>query len=107
MTDAEKAAFDKLQAQVDDFEIQLEKLTGKGEPEGDKPNEFAAEIKVLKDKITELEDEKKTFATQEETLKTLKENFETLQNSFTEAMKEKTEVPPKSTGESEFAVTGF
>jgi uncharacterized coiled-coil protein SlyX len=107
MTDEEKADFAKLQTQVDEFKTQLEKVTNKGAPEGDKPNEYAAQITELQEKITGLDNEKKAFATQAETLKALTENFTTLQNSFTEAMKDKTEVPPKSTGETEFAVTGF
>ena len=102
MTEAEKAAFKKLQDDLAEFKTKLEKLTAEDEPESDEaPAEFAAEIKTLKEKITALEEEKKAFSEQANTLKTLTENFATLQNSFTEAMKDKTEVPPKSKGESE------
>jgi hypothetical protein len=101
MTDLEKADFAKLQTQVDEFKTQLEKVTNKGAPEGDKPNEYAAQITELQEKITGLENEKKAFSEQAETLKTLNENFTKLQGDFAEAMKDKTEVPPKSTGESE------
>ena len=101
MTDEEKAAFKKLQDELAEFKTQLEKVTNKGEPEGDKPNEYAAQITELQEKITGLENEKKAFSEQAETLKTLNENFTKLQDNFTEAMKDKTEVPPKSTGETE------
>jgi len=102
MTDEEKAAFKKLQDELADFKTKLETLTPKDKPEGDEaPREFAAEITALKEKITALEDEKKTFSEQADTLKTLTENFATLQGNFTEAMKEKTEQPPKSKGEAE------
>jgi uncharacterized coiled-coil protein SlyX len=108
MTDEEKAAFKKLQDELAEFKTKLEALTAEDGPAGDEaPREFAAEITALTEKITALENEKKAFATQAETLKALTESFTTLQNSFTEAMKDKTEVPPKSTGETEFAVTGF
>jgi chromosome segregation ATPase len=101
MTEAEKAAFDKLQAKVDEFSTKLEEVTNKGEPEGDKPNEFAAEIKTLNEKITELEGEKQAFKTQAETLGKLNEDFTKLRNDLDEARQDKTKVPPKSTGESE------
>jgi len=102
MTDAEKAAFKKLQDELADFKTKLEKLTAEDRPEGEEaPNEFAAKIAQLEDKIAQHEKEKADFAKQAETLNTLTENFETLQNSFTEAMKDKTEQPPKSKGESE------
>jgi hypothetical protein len=102
MTDAERAELDKLQTQVDEFKTQLEKVTNKGEPEGEeKPNEFAAEIKALNEKITELEGEKQAFKTQAETLGKLNEDFTKLRNDLDEARQDKTKVPPKSTGESE------
>ena len=101
MTDAEKAAFEKLQTQVDEFKTQLEKVTNKGEPEGDKPNEYAAQITELQEKITELEGEKQAFKTQAETLGKLNEDFTKLRNDLDEARQDKTKVPPKSTGESE------
>ncbi len=102
MTDEEKAAFKKLQDELAEFKTKLEALTPKDEPAGDEaPTEFAAEIKALKEKITALEGEKAEFSEQAQTLKTLTENFATLQDSFTEAMKDKTELPPKNTGESE------
>lgn len=102
MTEAEKAAFEKLQTQVNEFKTQLEKLTEQGEPEGgEAPADYAAKIAELEDKIAKHEKEKADFAEQAETLKTLTKNFAALQESFTEAMKEKTEVPPKSKGESE------
>ncbi|MDE8603906.1 GPO family capsid scaffolding protein [Marinomonas sp. RSW2] len=102
MTDAEKAEFKKLQDELADFKTKLEALTAEDEPKGDEaPSEFAAQITELKEKITALENEKKAFATQAETLKALVENFATLEGSFTKAMKEKTEMPPKSKGESE------
>ncbi|WP_392385078.1 GPO family capsid scaffolding protein [Marinomonas primoryensis] len=101
MTDAERAELDKLQAKVDEFSTKLEEVTNKGEPEGDKPNEFAAEIKTLNEKITELEGEKQAFKTQAETLGKLNEDFTKLRNDLDEARQDKTKVPPKSTGESE------
>lgn len=101
MTEAEKAAFKKLQEELADFKTKLEALTEEDEQSEDEPNKFAAEVKVLKEKITALEEEKKAFATQAETLRTLTENFATLQESFTEAMKDKTEMPPKGKGEAE------
>jgi hypothetical protein len=101
MTEAEKAAFDKLQAEMTEFKTKLAKLTEQGEPEGDKPNEFAAEIKTLNEKITELEGEKQAFKTQAETLGKLNEDFTKLRNDLDEARQDKTKVPPKSTGESE------
>lgn len=101
MTDAEKAAFDKLQAEMNEFKTKLAKLTEQGEPEGDKPNEYAAKLAELEGKIATHEKEKADFAKQTETLNTLTENFATMQENFAQAMKDKTEVPPKSKGESE------
>ena len=102
MTDAEKAAFKKLQDELAEFKTKLEALTTEDGAAGDEaPHEFAVEITALKEKITALENEKKAFAAQAETLNTLVENFGKLEGSFTEAMKDKTEVPPKSKGESE------
>ena len=102
MTDAEKAAFKKLQDELAEFKTKLEALTAEDKPKGDEaPNEFAAKIAQLEDKIAQHEKEKADFAKQAETLNTLTENFATLQNSFTEALKDKTEMPPKSKGESE------
>ncbi|RBO83426.1 GPO family capsid scaffolding protein [Marinomonas aquiplantarum] len=102
MTEAEKAAFEKLQTELAEFKNQLDALTPKDEPaDDDVPNEFAAEIKALKDKITALEDEKKAFSEQAETLKNLTESFAALQDDFAKAMKDKTEAPPKGTGETE------
>lgn len=107
MTDVEKAAFDKLQNQVNEFKTQLATLTAKDTPEAETPTDYAAQIEALESKITTLEDEKKAFATQAETLKTLGESFTKLESDFATAMKDKTETPPASTGETEFAVTGF
>lgn len=101
MTDAEKAAFDKLQNQVNEFKTQLATLTAKDTPEDDAPADYAEQIEALESKIATLEDEKKAFATQAETLKTLGENFTKLESDFAMAMKDKTETPPASTGETE------
>jgi uncharacterized coiled-coil protein SlyX len=101
MTEAEKAAFDKLQAEMTEFKTKLAKLTEQGEPEGDKPNEYAAKLAELEGKIATHEKEKADFAKQTETLNALAENFGKLEGEFAQAMKDKTEVPPKSTGESE------
>jgi hypothetical protein len=101
MTDEEKKAFAKMQTEMTEFKTLLEKALAKDEQEGGESSEFTAEIKALQDKIATLESEKAEFAKQAETLKTLNENFTKLQGNFTEAMKDKTEVPPKSTGETE------
>jgi hypothetical protein len=101
MTDEEKKEFAKMQTEMTEFKTLLEKALAKDEQEGGESSEFTAEIKALQDKIATLESEKAEFAKQAETLKTLNENFTKLQGNFTEAMKDKTEVPPKSTGESE------
>lgn len=102
MTDAEKAAFKKLQNELADFKTKLETLTAEDKTEDEnEPNEFASKIAKLEEKIAAHEKEKADFAKQAETLKTLTENFATLQNSFTEAMKDKTEMPPKGKGEAE------
>jgi polyhydroxyalkanoate synthesis regulator phasin len=102
MTDAEKAAFEKLQTQVAEFKTKLEKLTAKDEPVSDEaPNEFAEEITALKEKITDLENEKKAFSEQSETLSTLTESFTKLQSDFAAAMKDKTDAPAPSQGEQE------
>jgi uncharacterized coiled-coil protein SlyX len=102
MTDEEKAAFKTLQDELAEFKTKLAALTAEdGSASDEAPREFESEIKTLNEKITALEDEKKAFATQAETLKTLTENFTALQDSFTEAMKDKTEAPPKSKGEAE------
>jgi hypothetical protein len=101
MTDEEKKAFAKMQTEMTEFKTLLEKTLAKDEQEGGESSEFTAEIKALQDKIATLENEKAEFAKQAETLKTLNENFTKLQDNFTEAMKDKTEVPPKSTGETE------
>ncbi len=101
MTEAEKAEFKKLQDELGQFKTKLETLTENEQPEGDKPEDYAAEIEKLKGKIATLESEKAEYAKQAETLGTLKEDLETLQTSFMEAMKNKTEMPPKGTGEAD------
>ncbi|MBJ7536960.1 GPO family capsid scaffolding protein [Marinomonas transparens] len=100
MTDAEKAAFDKLQTQVDDFKTKLEALTSGSESESEEaPEDYAAQIKALEDKITTLESEKTEFANQAQTINTLKENFTKMQSDFAAALEDKTETPPKGKGE--------
>ncbi|MGO3406762.1 GPO family capsid scaffolding protein [Marinomonas sp.] len=102
MTDAEKAAFEKLQTQVAEFKTKLEKLTATDEPAGgDESSEYTAEVKELKEKIDQLEAEKADFTKQSETLNTLTENFTKLQSDFAAAMKDKTDAPAPNQGEQE------
>ncbi|MEO9655915.1 GPO family capsid scaffolding protein [Marinomonas sp.] len=101
MTEAEKAAFEALQKQVNEFKTKLEALTSNDEPEGDTPADYAAEVEALKGKIAKLESEKADFATQAETLKALNENFTKLQSDFAAAMEDKTGSPASSKGEAE------
>lgn len=102
MTDAEKAAFEKLQTQVAEFKTKLEKLTATDEPAGgDESSEYTAEVKALKEKVDQLEAEKADFTKQSETLNTLTENFTKLQSDFAAAMKDKTDAPAPSQGEQE------
>jgi len=100
MTDAEKAAFKKLQDELGEFKTKLATLTEKDAPSDDEaPRDYATEIAALKEKITALEAEKAEFAAQAETLGALTENFAKLQSDFTAAMADKTELPTKSKGE--------
>ena len=101
MTEAEKAEFAKMQTEMTEFKTLLEKALTKGEQEGGESGEFTTEIKALQDKIATLESEKAAFAKQAETLGTLNEKFTKMEGEFVQAMKDKTEVPPASQGESE------
>ncbi|WP_100186874.1 GPO family capsid scaffolding protein [Marinomonas sp. BSi20584] len=101
MTDEEKKAFAKMQTEMTEFKTLLEKALAKGEQEGGESNEFTTEIKALQDKIATLESEKAAFAKQAETLGELNEKFTKMEGEFAQALKDKTEMPPKSKGESE------